>query len=193
VASELLTLDMLHCWLGHIAPGAAQKLVRDGLVTGLKLDDGGHTDFFCESCTYGKMTRVPILKVREGEGAKALGEEVHSDVWGPARVATKKGSITMLRLSMIFCAGLMLISLQTSRRSPNPTKTLTWVSKHSLEPTSKHCTLTREGSTWQTSFSHTSNHMVQSKNSPFTTPHSIMASWNGEIALYLSAPGHYYM
>jgi hypothetical protein len=82
---------MLHHQLGHIAPGAAQKLVRDRLVTGLKLDDGGHMDFFCESCAYGKMTWVLISKVREGEGAKALGEEVHSDVWGPARVAMKKG------------------------------------------------------------------------------------------------------
>jgi transposase InsO family protein len=26
-----------------------------------------------------------------GEGAKAFGEEVHSDVWGPARVETKGG------------------------------------------------------------------------------------------------------
>lgn len=49
-------LDMLHRRLGHIAPGAARKLVRDGLVTGLKLDDGSDTDFFCESCAYAKAT-----------------------------------------------------------------------------------------------------------------------------------------
>lgn len=89
--SEPLTLDMLHRRLGHIAPAAAQKLVRDGLVSGLKLEGDGGVDFLCESCAYGKMTRRPIAKVREGEGAKEFGEEVHSDVWGPARVETKKG------------------------------------------------------------------------------------------------------
>ena len=33
---------------------------------------------------------MPISKVREGERAKVFCEEVHSDVWGPAQVKTKK-------------------------------------------------------------------------------------------------------
>lgn len=40
---------------------------------------------------YGKSTHVPILKTRESGGVKELGEEVHSDVWGPAPVATIGG------------------------------------------------------------------------------------------------------
>jgi hypothetical protein len=91
VASEPLTVQLLHRQLGHIAPGAAQKLVQDSLVTGLKLMDSGDADFFCKSCAYGKMTWLPISKVWMGEGAKAFGEEVHSDVWGPACVETKGG------------------------------------------------------------------------------------------------------
>jgi hypothetical protein len=63
LVSEPLTVEMLHCQLGHIAPGAAQKLVWDSLVTGLKLEEGGNMDFLCESCAYGKMTQLPISKV----------------------------------------------------------------------------------------------------------------------------------
>ena len=84
MVSESLTLDLLYQQLGHIAHNAAWKLVCDGLVTGLELEEGGETDLFCESCAYGKMTWVPISKVWEGERAKAFCKEVHSDVWGPA-------------------------------------------------------------------------------------------------------------
>jgi len=90
VVSESLTLDLLHRWLGHIAHSAARKLVCDSLVTGLKLEKSGETDLFCESCAYGKMTWVPISKVRGGERAKVFCEEVYSDIWGPARVETEK-------------------------------------------------------------------------------------------------------
>jgi len=90
VVNESLTLDLLHQWLGHIAHSAAQKLVCDGLVTGLELKESRKTNLFCESCTYGKMTQVPIFKVQESERAKVFCKEVYSDVWGPAQVETKK-------------------------------------------------------------------------------------------------------
>lgn len=90
-AVENLTLDILHRRLGHIAPAAARKLVKEGLVTGLELETDGDTDIFCESCAFAKATRLPIAKERKGEGASEFGQEVHSDVWGPAKVATRKG------------------------------------------------------------------------------------------------------
>jgi len=68
----------------------AQKLVCNGLVTGLELEKSRETDLFCESCAYGKMTQLLISKVREGKRAKVFCKEVYSDVWGPARVETKK-------------------------------------------------------------------------------------------------------
>lgn len=40
----------------------------------------------CESCEWAKTTRKAIVKVKEGETCKAVGEEVHSDLWGPAPV-----------------------------------------------------------------------------------------------------------
>jgi hypothetical protein len=48
-------------------------------------------DIPCDSCAYAKATRLPIAKVHEGERASCTGEKIHSDVWGPAKTATKKG------------------------------------------------------------------------------------------------------
>ncbi|OSX63910.1 hypothetical protein POSPLADRAFT_1088399, partial [Postia placenta MAD-698-R-SB12] len=45
----------------------------------------------CEVCIRAKSTRKPVPAVREGERAEELGDEVHSDLWGPARVATLGG------------------------------------------------------------------------------------------------------
>jgi len=75
VAEEALTLDQLHRRLGHISASAARKLVSDRLVTGLRLEGGDVGEFFCEFCAYGKMTRTPVAKIREGEEAKILGKK----------------------------------------------------------------------------------------------------------------------
>ena len=91
-AVEQLTLNQFHCRMGHISPDIARKLVTKGFVTGVSLNETGSGDpLFCESCVYAKATRKPILKVRQGERATEFGGEVHSDLWGPAPVATKSG------------------------------------------------------------------------------------------------------
>ena len=89
VVEEVLTLDQLHWWLGYISASVARKLVSDGLVTGLRLEDGDVGEFFCESCAYDKMTWTLVAKIQEGKGAKVFGEEIHSDVWEPSRIKTK--------------------------------------------------------------------------------------------------------
>jgi hypothetical protein len=91
-AIEQLTLDQLHRRMGHISPDVARKLVAKGFVTGVSLNETeSGNPFFCESCVYAKATRKPILKARQGERATEFGGEVHSDLWGPAPVATKSG------------------------------------------------------------------------------------------------------
>ena len=65
------------------------KLVTNGLVTGNSLDSTDQEIQFCNSCTYAKATRKPVPKVcDESNCAKVFGEEIHSDVWGPAPVVT---------------------------------------------------------------------------------------------------------
>ena len=80
-----------HRRMGHIAPSVARRLAEQGLVSGLKVDTSKDEPTFCESCIYGKATRKPIAKEREGPRAESIGDIVFSDVWGPAPVATLGG------------------------------------------------------------------------------------------------------
>jgi len=84
---ELLTIDELHRRLGHVAHKAARKLVKDGLVKGVELDEESKPTV-CVSCEWGKGHRKAIHKVREEEEPDDVGDEVHSDLWGPASVET---------------------------------------------------------------------------------------------------------
>jgi hypothetical protein len=90
ITTEAITLDQFHRRMGHISPRIAQKLVDDKFVTGVRLSKTqSGNPFFCESCVYAKATRKPVAKEREGDRAKDFAAEVHSDLWGPAPVATK--------------------------------------------------------------------------------------------------------
>jgi hypothetical protein len=51
------------------------------------LDESSQATVY-ESCEFAKMTRKPIQKFRDARRAENLGEEIHSDVWGPAPVHT---------------------------------------------------------------------------------------------------------
>lgn len=78
--------------MGHISAGVAKKLIEKGFVTGVCLEPMSFGEpYFCESCIYAKATREPIPKVRDGEWATKFGKEIHTDLWGPAPVATKGG------------------------------------------------------------------------------------------------------
>jgi Integrase core domain/GAG-pre-integrase domain len=91
-AEEVLTIDQFHHCLGHISVTAARKLANDGFITGLQLETTHSGDeFFCESCVYAKSTQKPVAKAQKGKWATEFGAEIHSDVWGPAPVATKGG------------------------------------------------------------------------------------------------------
>lgn len=73
--------------MGHIAPEAAKRLVKDDLVTGIKLDESREIHS-CDSCEYGKATRKPVAKMRKEKRAAAMGDIIHSDVWGPSPTET---------------------------------------------------------------------------------------------------------
>ena len=91
-ADEELTLDQFHQRMGHVSVGVARKLVENRFVMGVCLEPTPSGEpFICESCIYAKATRKPVLKVRDGERATKFGEEIHSDLWGPAPVTTKGG------------------------------------------------------------------------------------------------------
>lgn len=89
---ETIMLDKLHHHMGHMSPAIAKQLVENGFVTGVcleKLSESGEP-FFCELCIYAKVMRKPVPKERGGERAKEFGEEIHSNLWGPAPGKTAK-------------------------------------------------------------------------------------------------------
>ena len=90
-ATEPITLMEFHRRMGHISPAVAKKLAEKGMATGLRVDTSSGEMVFCESCVYAKATRKPIAKERQGERAKEFGDEIHTDLWGPAPVATLRG------------------------------------------------------------------------------------------------------
>ncbi|KAJ8508349.1 hypothetical protein ONZ45_g9375 [Pleurotus djamor] len=93
MAVQSLSLEQLHRRLGHISIAAAKKVVDQGLVTGIKRNRADHSEFHCEACLYGKATDLPIPKERQHAGATEVGEKTHSDLWGPAKVASLGGKL----------------------------------------------------------------------------------------------------
>ena len=86
-AVEHVSVMELHHRLGHIAVESAQRLVQSGAVVGVELDsDSQETD--CDACIFACATRLPIPKVRISPPAQNFGDEIHTDVWGPATIAT---------------------------------------------------------------------------------------------------------
>jgi hypothetical protein len=76
--------------MGHIAPDAAKLLVKKGIVEGIHLDETQSVRT-CDSCEFAKTSRKAIKRKHVAEQAKSFGNEVHSDLWGPAPVTTKGG------------------------------------------------------------------------------------------------------
>ena len=72
-AEERLTLEMFHRRMGHISLDAAQKLLKDKMVTEIRLVYSLTKGFFCASCIYAKATRKAVLKLRESERADVFG------------------------------------------------------------------------------------------------------------------------
>jgi transposase InsO family protein len=89
-AVELLSVMELHRRMGHIAPSTARKLVDSGAVTGVKIDPESR-ESHCDACLYARATRKPIPSVRIRPPAQSFGDEIHTDVWGPSRTATRQG------------------------------------------------------------------------------------------------------
>lgn len=78
------SIELWHRRFGHLHPRSVEKLFRDGMVVGMKLDSRSKdkNTIICEPCLVGKQTRKPFV-VREGKRSSRVLELVHSDVCGP--------------------------------------------------------------------------------------------------------------
>ena len=86
-----VTFGELHHHMGHIAPNTAKNLIQKGLVTGLELKDSPTPFTHCSSCIYVKAQCKSVPIVCKWVCATEYGAEVHTDVWGPSKIATLAG------------------------------------------------------------------------------------------------------
>ena len=63
-------------------------MIQDGTVTGITLDEAHKLMGTCDSCEYAKLTHKPIGKLRDPLRQSNLGDEVHTNLWGPSPVQT---------------------------------------------------------------------------------------------------------
>jgi len=87
VASNTVDSATWHCRLGHISEKGLQVMKTKGKLPGLesiKLE-------LCESCIFGKQTCISFGNSKRQLKTQKL-ELVHSDVWGPAPVASMGGA-----------------------------------------------------------------------------------------------------
>ena len=61
-------------------------MLKDGTVSGITLDKAHSTMGACNSCEHAKATRKPIGKEGDPPCRENLGDEVHTDLWGPSPV-----------------------------------------------------------------------------------------------------------
>ena len=89
-AQEQVDILTIHRRLGHISADSIRDLIRANAATGLHPIDL-HSPISCDSCEHAKATRKIIRKSTINPRAQAFGDEVHTDVWGPAPVKTIGG------------------------------------------------------------------------------------------------------
>ena len=89
-AVETVSVMELHWCMGHITPTSARALIKKGLITGIKLDPDSR-EVQCKAYIFVHATCKPVLKTHVGPQDQYFREEVHTDVWGPSPVASKRG------------------------------------------------------------------------------------------------------
>jgi GAG-pre-integrase domain len=82
-----VSIDELHCRLGHVSHDRARMLVEKGLVEGIELDLASKLSV-CESCEWAKGERKPKTRVHKGQCTTEVGGEIYLNLWGPAPVET---------------------------------------------------------------------------------------------------------
>ena len=80
----------LHHHMGHIAVNSTRKLVESGAITGVELDPNSQ-EHDCNACIFARATHLPVPKVRVSLPAQRFGDEIHTNVWGPASLSTCQG------------------------------------------------------------------------------------------------------
>ena len=78
--------------MGHISPAVIKRLIKQKVILGLELDIKSEASF-CPTCAKAKLTRKPIPKEQVKYISQALGDKIHSDMWGPETPQSYNGKL----------------------------------------------------------------------------------------------------
>jgi len=84
-SSPKVTWDQWHRRFGHISITSLEHLSKNGMVSGLSIDQSSKPSITCEACIQAKQVHKPFPKEAEHK-SEIPGEHIMLDVWGPARV-----------------------------------------------------------------------------------------------------------
>ena len=87
MVSGIITAKESHRRMGHIDPEAAKRLITEGSIEGIILDDTIVIKN-CASCIHAKTHWKAIHKIHREPRAAEFSNEIHSDLWGPLPVCT---------------------------------------------------------------------------------------------------------
>jgi len=83
------TLKLWHDRLGHVNNKYLRAAVENNLVNGVKISE--MSDFFCESCQYGKQHRL-AFKSKNSREMSRPGKFIHTDLCGPMQTPSIGGA-----------------------------------------------------------------------------------------------------
>ncbi len=90
-AERLVTMREFHNLMGHPSEAVLITMAKSGSTLGIRVDLGTKVGF-CQACVQAKAARKPFPKISLGnETAKAYGDKVVTDVWGPADTESISG------------------------------------------------------------------------------------------------------
>lgn len=106
-----ISQNLWHFRLGHLNIHDMKKMVVHNMVVGLDKLDVNTSKNFCESCTYGKQTRLPFHKNKNLRSSKIL-EMIHTDVCGQMSQQAWDGSKYFLTFTDDFSRATKVYCIQ---------------------------------------------------------------------------------
>ncbi|KAG8955677.1 hypothetical protein FRC04_007668 [Tulasnella sp. 424] len=77
-----ISKDLLHQRLGHIGKNRLERMLKQGLVTGISVKEKDEMIDICEHCIAGKQHRDPFPSLSDNRATETLAR-IHTDVHGP--------------------------------------------------------------------------------------------------------------
>ncbi|KZV56298.1 hypothetical protein F511_00295 [Dorcoceras hygrometricum] len=96
-----------HLRLGHVSEKGLVELSKQNLLGRDKVDDLS----FCDECVLGKCSRVRFK--RSSTQSKGILDYVHSDLWGPSRVASRGGARYYISVIDDYSRKLWVVTLKS--------------------------------------------------------------------------------